>query len=570
MKKWGSMRTYFAGLGLFLALNNAVFAGDKAAFQLEEATIDSVHQAIKAHQLNCEQLVTTYLNRIKQYDLSVKTRPPINAITEINPSALDEARALDRSYEKTQQWIGPLHCVPVILKDNMNAFDGTMTSGSFSLLGTQPIEDAFIVEKMRKAGAIILARGTMDEFAFNMFGISSRNGRTGNPYDTTKNPGGSSGGSAAAVSANFALVGLGTDNSGSVRIPAAFNGLSGLRPSTGLLSQRGIYPMGNLDGVPGPLTRTVRDLAIVMDVIAQKDSRDPKTVEVPRVASYTAFLKADGMRGKRIGIVHRVDKIDTFKEMPNDVKNTLQNLTKKFQDLGAEVIDNIELEKFDNDRKDNMSGTIEDVNAYLKSFPATRKNFVDICQSNRTRTFGDEKKCMKFMRKLAAKNSVKYEATLKKFSKNREYVEKIMQEKHLDALLMPLSREGIAVYDPMKIDTWQASVSSNSGLPSIVINAGYLHEMPVGVELIGKQFDEAKLIEMAYGYEQHSDSRLLPTMPEVNANLETFSIPEFNNLLTQIGSDTYENVLKKASPNEDAYKELTPQVFKQIVVDRLP
>ena len=264
---------FLISLLFFLALlANPTLA--QMQFNLEEATIDSIHTAIKNHQITCTQLITAYLNRIKKYNLSVDKAAPINAFTEINPSVLNEAQYIDDTYAKTKKLVGPLHCIPVLLKDNIDSFDTTSTSGSFALLGNQPTKDAFLVSRLRKAGAIILGKGGMDEFASGMIGISSRSGRIGNAYDSTKNPGGSSGGPAAGVSANFAVIGIGTDNSGSVKIPAAFNGLVGLRPSTGLISQQGIFPMGTLDAAAGPLTRTTKDLAIVLDVIAQPDRAD--------------------------------------------------------------------------------------------------------------------------------------------------------------------------------------------------------------------------------------------------------------------------------------------------------
>src|SRR5580658_3746684 len=247
----------------------------------------SIHTAIEQHQLTCEQLINHYLERIKQYNLSTAKHAPINAFNEINPTALDQARQLDNHYSQTQKLSGSLHCIPVVLKDNIDTYDATTTSGTLALLGNQPNQDAFLVSQLRKAGAIILAKGGMDELASGFSGISSRSGRIGNAYDPDKNPGGSSGGPAAAVSANFAMIGIGTDNSGSVRIPAAFNGIVGLRPSTGLISQRGIFPAGNLDGTAGPLARNVEDLARLLDVIAQEDPQDKKTISVPRVATYT-------------------------------------------------------------------------------------------------------------------------------------------------------------------------------------------------------------------------------------------------------------------------------------------
>lgn len=256
---------------MLLPVSNLVLAKDisdqKLPFPLEEATIRSIHTALKKHEITCEQLVNAYIDRIKKYNLSASNKPPLNTIARINLNAIDQAKRLDQEFSKGE-FKGSLFCIPVLLKDNIDSYDSVTASGSVAMLNNQPIHDAFLTKKLRNAGAIILGKGTMDEFASGVYGISGAHGKTGNVYDTSKNSGGSSSGSATAVSANFVMVGIGTDNSGSIRIPAAFNGIFGLRPSTGLVSQNGIFPRGNMDGIAGPLARTVEDLAITLDVYA--------------------------------------------------------------------------------------------------------------------------------------------------------------------------------------------------------------------------------------------------------------------------------------------------------------
>lgn len=554
-----------------LWFNLATAAVPEQSFVLEEATIDSVHSALKNKQITCEQLVEAYIERIKEYNLSTNPKPPINAITEINPSVLDEARALDESYANTQTFRGPLHCVPVLLKDNIGSADSGMTSGSFALLGTQPVHDAFLVSSLRKAGAIILAHTAMDEFAWGAKGISSRSGRVGNAYDTTQNPGGSSSGTGAGISANFGLVGIGTDNSGSVRIPAAFNGIFGLRPSTGLISQQGIFPMGNLDGTPGPMTRTVKDLALLLDLMAQPDPNDPKTKNVPRIKTYTAFLNENGLQGKRIGIVRRIGKFDPFKNIPNETLRTLQQSWAKMHELGATIVDNIQLPLFDNNRKNNMAGMIEEVNAYLAAYPATRKNFRDICESDRTRTFGTQVECIKFIESVPKKSSASYKKVLQLFQKNKRYVEKIMVDNHLDALFIPISQLGVATYDMKYINTFQGAVSSNAGLPAIAMNISYSNttSMPIGIELIAKKFNEPTLIEIAYSYEQHTSPRTKPQMPAPNRLFSTYSIADLNHLYTLIGQAAYQVTLKSRHAKESSNQALTPDKFQKIVSETI-
>jgi len=541
-------------------------AKNTAPFSLEEATIESIHDAITNHQITCEALINKYLERIKQYNLNISKHAPINAFTEINVNVMDQAKKLDNIYSKTQRLTGSLHCIPVVLKDNIDSYDSTSTSGTLALLGNQPHQDAFLVAKLRKAGAIILGKSGMDELAAGMFGINSRNGRIGNAYNPDKNPGGSSGGSAAAVSANFSVIGIGTDNSGSVRIPAAFNGIYGLRPSTGLISQHGIFPAGNLDGTAGPLARTVEDLARTLDVIAKKDSNDVKTTYIKRVPTYTIYLNKNGLKGKRIGIVRIVGNINTYQSMPNDITQIFTQALRSMKQSGAIIVDDISLPQFNNNRDFNMAGMRQDIDAHLASYPSVRKNYQDLCESDRMRAYGNMKKCLTFFESMPIKLGTEYKQVLSMFNKNKIYVESIMKQNHLDALLVPISTTGAATYDPIKVNTWRAPISSNAGLPAITINLGYTDsdKMPIGVELIGKQYSEGTLIEMAYAYEKNSQPRIIPIRLEKNSEFEKLDIPAYNNLLTSIGYKSYYEILIKHK-SDQSWKDLTPAIFKAIV-----
>lgn len=558
---------------LMIAMNIAMsshYSKKKLSFSLEEATIQSIHHAIRNNEISCETLVNQYIERIKIYNLSISKNAPINAFTEINTNVLEQARKLDDAYFKTHQFTGSLHCIPVILKDNLDSYDSTSSSGTLALLGNQPNQDAFLVAKLREAGAIILGKGGMDELASGMFGINSRNGRIGNVYNPNKNPGGSSGGPAAAVSANFTMIGIGTDNSGSIRVPAAFNGIYGLRPSTGLISQSGIFPAGNLDGTAGPLARTVEDLAHTLDVIAKEDPNDIKTEHIKRIPSYTIYLNKNGLRGKRIGIVRSVGNINTYKDMPKNIAEIYKHSLHVMEQSGAIIIDNISLPEFNNNRDNNMAGMRDDVQSYLASYPSVRKNYQDLCESNRTRVYGNIEKCLNFFKSMSIKFGIKYKNALAIFNKNKVYVEMIMKNYQLDALLIPISTTGTATYDAYKVNTWQAPLSSNSGLPSMTINLGYAghNKMPIGVELIGKQYAEGNLIEIAYAYEKHSPARITPSMPEKNVGLKKLDIPAYNNLLTNIGYKSYYEVLIKHK-SDQSWKDLSPALFREIVNHQL-
>lgn len=533
-------------------------------FNINEATIKTVQRAIKSHDITCQQLVGMYINRIKKYDMSLGKAPSLNAIVAINPYVMKEAKKLDLYYQTHKRFSGPLFCVPVVVKDNIDTTDMTTTAGSLSMLGSQPTKDAFIIKKLRQAGALIIADAAMDEFASGMSGISSRSGRVGNVYDTSQNSGGSSAGTAVAVSANFALVGIGSDNSGSVRIPAAFNGDIGLRPSMGLISQTGIFPRGNLDGTAGPITRDVVDLAKVMSVIAQYDHKDPNGAGLPRPKSYTAFLKPDSFKGKRIGIVTKVGKVDIYKDTPEAAKMHFRQVYNRLRILGATVVNNVELSKFDTDRQHNTAGEIDDINHYLQGFPSTRSSFLDICHSERTRTFGSARECIQYANTNPSKQSAAYHNVLARFSRNRAYVEGIMSKDNLDALILPLDSMGELTYNTSHVNTWRAAVSSNSGLPAITISAGYtktIPRKPIAMELIARKYQDGTLISMAYAYDVHFKTRLVPHLHQFS-DLRALSIRQFNRFITTVGWQGYRKVLKNALTKQQVF---SAEKFQRIV-----
>lgn len=536
----------------------------KPDMNIIDATVYEIHQALKSHQITCEQLTHMYLTRIKQYDLSVAHgKAPINAFTEINTHALDEARALDNSFAATGKFSGPLYCIPVVVKDNIDTYDMTASSGSLALLGNQPIQDAFIVKQLRAAGAIIIGKGNMDEFASGTAGISGRVGRTGNVYNTAQNSGGSSAGPAAAVSANFAMLGIGTDNSGSVRIPAGFNGIIGLRPSTGLISQTGIFPRGNMDGIAGPMARTVSDLAILLDILAKPDVHDAKTLTIKRPLSYQAFLDINGLRGKRIGLIKSAGSISPFASLPATSASAIQQAATQMQSLGATVVANIEIKDFDEDRQYNQAGEATDVNAYLASFPSVRKNYRDLCASGRTETFGTESHCLSFVNKNLATAMQDAQKARAIFAHNRAAIEAVMVQYKLDALLIPMTSQASATYrdDAFTNET----IASNAGLPALTLPIGYTPQgLPISIELIGKQYDEGQLISIAYAYQQQSSPRRIPEMPTPSETLLNMTIPQINNLLTLIGYTGYMQYLA-GQKQQDFSKTLTPTVFSHLV-----
>lgn len=533
-----------------------------AAYPLETATISSIQNDIQHGIITCQSLIAAYLEQINNYDFALaKNKAPLNAITVITPTVLAQAQDLDTFFQGKHQLKGALHCIPIIVKDNIDTYDSPSTSGSLSLLGNQPLQDAFLVQQLRQAGAIIIAKGAMDEFAAGLSGLSGRNGRIGNAYDPNQNPGGSSGGPAVAVSANFALMGIGTDNSGSIRIPAAFNGLVGLRPSTGLISQTGIFPRGNMDGVAGPMTKTVTDLATVLDVIAKVDPADYKTLAQPQHPSYLNYLTKTALQAKRIGVVRSIAKVDIL-PTTKEAKLHFEQALIKMHNLGATLINDIDLPRFNISRKLNETGEREDINTYLASYPATRKDYPDICMSERTKAIGaTTKECLEFVGKLPPQKE--REAALNIFASNRAYIKTIMAQYKLDALVLMTNTQGFATYENK---TFKAGllISSNAGIPSITFPIAYAENgLPIGIELIAEQYQEAKLLAMAYAYEQ-TVLRMPPKLPQSQPLLKTMDIAKFNNFVTKIGNSTFNQVIQNYQGKE-LYKVLTPAVFSDIV-----
>lgn len=394
----------------------------------------------------------------------------------------------------------------------------------------------------------------MDEFAAGLSGYSSRSGRVGNAYDPTQNPGGSSSGSAVAVSAGFAVIGIGTDNSGSVRIPAGFNGLYGLRPSTGLISQTGIFPRGNLDGIAGPMTKSIRDLAIVLSVITAADQNDPKTLKHPSISNYEELLTKENLKGMHIGLVTSVSGKDIV------INGLYKDFFAQLKSLGASV-ENVSFPDFNSDRSNNLAGEVEEINQYLASFPSTRKNFQDICLADRTTTW-TMKDCLDELKHNPKLHSKEYKNALRIFLKNRNYVQSIMHKKQLDILILPLANNGKATYDGMSINTWRFPIASNSGLPALAINIGYSNGklgMPIAMEMIGKYNDETTLLQIAAVLERNASIRREPNLGNPNPTpLLTMSIPEINNFLTALGMEIYTSFLRFHKPEQ-----LTADIYNQ-------
>src|ERR1700674_5201623 len=304
MRSWGIglkfMRAKNIALVFALLLIPRADCAPDRSFGLMETSIADIHKAMQAGTLTCHDLVQQYLDRIRAYD---QQGPAIKSMLYINPASLEQADALDQDFRRTHK-LKSLGCIPIVLKDNFDTADMPTTAGALTLKGAQPEKDAFAVKRLREAGALILGKANLQEFASGGISVSSLGGQVKNPYDLTRTPGGSSGGTGAAVAANFAVAGTGSDTGGSIRSPASANNLVGLRPTMGLISRDGIVPVSYTQDTIGPITRSVADTARMLDVMAGYDPNDPVTSlsvgNIPK--TYTAYLK-NGLKGARLGVV---------------------------------------------------------------------------------------------------------------------------------------------------------------------------------------------------------------------------------------------------------------------------
>jgi len=486
-------------------------------FEFMEATIAGIHAAIQAKEITCRDLVEFYLKRIDTYD---KKGPSLNAVILVNPKAGEEADKLDAEFKKTGKLSGPLHGIPLLLKDNFDTFDMPTTAGSLSLAGFVPKDDAFVTAALRKAGAIILAKTNLHEFAIWGETISSILGQTLNPYDLTRTPGGSSGGTGAGIAANFGVIGIGTDTINSIRSPASANSLVGIRPTIGLVSRHGIVPYSFTQDTAGPVCRTVEDAARVLDIIAGYDCADAETAWGPGLTpsgGYTAFLRKDGIKGKRVGI------LESF--FGKEEKNTEVNLVtreaiKVFSLNGGEVISISEpidsawlVSKVSvhlDDLKDHLNGylhdlppdapvhSIEEVMASGKYSPSIKSN-MDTAMALSTGT-------PEYNQKLILRTEM------------RTRIMKLMADHKLDVIVYPHQQQLVCKVGESQQQR-NGVLCSVTGFPSIAVPAGFSSPapeaplgVPIGMEIIGRPWSEPLLIEIAYSFEQASRFRKAPLL----------------------------------------------------------
>ncbi|MBT2659115.1 amidase [Bacillus sp. ISL-18] len=503
----GSLLAMPAGATVHAAANTASPVAKSAlAAEIEEATILDLEHDMQKGALTSEQLVEFYLNRIGKYDDS------IHSIITINKDAIVEAKKLDQE-RKAGKVRGPLHGIPVILKDNFDTYDMQTTAGSLSLKGSFPLDDAYQTKRLREEGAIILGKANLHEFAFGFETISSLGGQTYNPYDTTRYPGGSSGGTAAAVTSNFVTVGLGTDTGGSIRIPSSFNDLVGIRPTMGLASRDGIIPLALSQDVGGPIARTVEDAAVVLDAIAGYDPADPVTEasvgKVPK--TYTHYLKKNGLKQARIGIVRALFGKD------QQINKVMDEAVADMKEQGAEVYE-VTIPNLDQILAYPSLSGYEfkfQLNDYLASLGpnAPVHTLTDIINSG---LYHPSLKSGLISRNNmgSLETNVDYQRIITERPKlAKESLMSTFNEFELDALVYPTSSALPAV-----VGSGQGAGNANrlspfSGFPAISVPAGFSDNgLPIGMEMLGKAFDEPTLIKLAYSYQEATHNRKAPVL----------------------------------------------------------
>jgi Asp-tRNA(Asn)/Glu-tRNA(Gln) amidotransferase A subunit family amidase len=489
-------------------------------FEYMEATVAGVHAALLAKEITCRDVVEFYLRRIEAYDAK---GPRLNAVILVNPRAREEADRLDAEFRKTGKLAGPLHGIPVLLKDNFDTFDMPTTAGSLCLAGFVPPDDAFVSARLRRAAAIILAKTNLHEFAIWGETVSSVLGQTLNPYDLTRTPGGSSGGTGAGIAANFGLIGMGTDTINSIRSPASANSLVGIRPTIGLVSRDGIVPYSLTQDTAGPICRTVEDAARALDVIVGYDGADAETAWGAGMAppSYTAFLKRDGMKGRRVGVLESFFGKDAIHA---EVNRAAREAIKVFSQNGAEVLSVTEavdsgwltskVSVHLDDLKDHLNG-------YLRALPPA----APVHSLEEVMASGKYHRGIKANMETALALSTgtpEYNAKLALRAETRTRVMKLMADYRLDAIVYPHQQQLVCKAGESQRER-NGALCSVTGFPSIAVPAGFSAPgpdaplgVPVGLEILGRPWSEPLLIEIAYGFEQAARFRKAPlSVPDI-------------------------------------------------------
>jgi Asp-tRNA(Asn)/Glu-tRNA(Gln) amidotransferase A subunit family amidase len=459
-------------------------------------------------------LTRLYLDRIEAYNLR---GPALRAVITINPKSAETAAEMDRQYKANPSRAGSLHCVPIVLKDNFNTFDMPTTAGNVAMRHSQPPQDAFTVARIRQAGALILAKANMSEFARGGMSLSSLGGQVLNPYDLTRTPGGSSGGTGAAVAANLALIGTGSDTGQSIRSPASANNLVGVRPTRGLVSRSGVIPNSQTQDEVGPIARTVTDAALLLDVMAGYDAGDPITAfgsgRIPK--SYTHLLRKDALTGARIGVM---TNLFGDGDRHREVNRVMADVIARMESLGATLL-RFELPEYDTIAPAVATATLEARTVMDRYFSTLGPNAPvrSFGQLVATRTSAAQKTLEQELAVIDGMSSETYKDRMLTRDKLRLRVATAIAEFRLDAILYPLQK--ILVVPTTSEDQAErnGTLSNGTGFPAVTFQAGFSAPsaaapigVPVGAELLGLDYTEDRLLAYAYAFEQAARVRRPP------------------------------------------------------------
>lgn len=486
-------------------------------FVIEETTIAELHAAYRARRATVRSIVQGFLDRIDAYD---KKGPALGLVISVNMHAVEEADRLDHSFAASGKLAGPLHGIPVLAKDNYDVAGLQTTGGSAAMLGWVPARDATVIAKLRAAGAIVIAKVTMSEWARG--GVDNINsvlpGFARNPYNTAYATGGSSGGTGAGIAANYGVIGLGSDTWGSIRNPSSNNAIVGLRPSWGLVSRAGMIGLYDARDVAGPMTRTVADLAKTLEVIAGVDPADPATAgaagKIP--ASYTTGLKTSGAQGKRLGVLRQAFRPEASDP---DVVTLVDKAVDDLRRIGAEVVDPLLIEEFD--RFPPRPHPYSEVRAAFERYLATTgpgypKTVADIVATEKFHPLHEAGLIAALRAPDPGDDPVVRELEALEIKMRRAYSQ-AMQTAKVDALIMPTASyppklNGDRNTTPMGNTTW---IASGLHWPALIVPMGFTGEnLPSGLQFVGTPFSDARLIEIGYAYEQATNHRHPPaTVP---------------------------------------------------------
>ena len=499
------------------------------AFEFDEVTISDLQRRMTTGEISARSLTQAYLARIEKIDSSTaKGGPGLNAVIEVNPDALAIAADIDKE-RKSKGPRGPMHGIPVLIKDNIDTADRMQTTaGSLALVGSKPVQDSGVARKLRESGAVILGKTNLSEWAnmrssHSTSGWSGRGGQTRNPYALNRNPCGSSSGSGAAVSANLCTVAVGTETDGSIVCPSSANGIVGIKPTLGLISRAGIIPIAHSQDTSGPMARTVRDAAILLGALAGTDSRDPATADAnaKMQKDYTQYLDPNGLKGARIGVARK------YFGFSDSVDALMNHVIDEMKSAGAVIVDPADLESFgkfdDTELLVLLYELKADLNAYLASRPdAGVRTLADVIAFNQK---NKDKEMPYFGQDLFLKAQEKGPLTDKEYmdalAANHKLareggIDGVMEKFHLDAIVAPTG--GPAWLTDLVDGDHSGGGSSNAaavaGYPNINVPAGFIFGLPVGISFFGRAWSEPALLKIAFGFEQLVKARQAPQFLE--------------------------------------------------------